>query len=145
MKKGSFSVTTEFQLLGLSDEQKLQPVLFRVFLSMYLTTVLGKLLIMLVIIYDSHLHTPMYFFTSNMLFIDSCFTITIPKMLANIQALVTSISCTGCLIQMCFVLKFAELEHGILVVMSYGRSVALSPTEAQCNHEAQTQWDSHPA
>ncbi|XP_003509142.3 olfactory receptor 7G3-like [Cricetulus griseus] len=126
MKTGNFSESTEFYLLGLSDNQDLQPVLFGVFLSMYLITMTGNLLIILATVYDSNLHTPMYFFISNLSFIDICFTTTtIPQMLVNIKAQVSSISYTGCLTQICFVLTFAGLENGILVMMAYDRFVAI--------------------
>ncbi|XP_052582994.1 olfactory receptor 7G3-like [Peromyscus californicus insignis] len=126
MKTGDFSESTEFHLMGLSDNQELKPVLFGVFLSMYLITILGNLLIILATVYDSNLHTPMYFFISNLSFINICFTTTtIPKMLVNIQAQVSSISYTGCLTQICFVLTFAGLENEILVMMAYDRFVAI--------------------
>ncbi|MBZ3877603.1 Olfactory receptor 7A17 [Sciurus carolinensis] len=77
---------TESPLLGFSEDPELQPLIFGFFLSMYLVTVLENLLIILATISDSHLHTPMYFFLSNLSFVDICFTSnTIPKMLVNIQ------------------------------------------------------------
>ncbi|XP_011383649.1 olfactory receptor 7G3-like [Pteropus medius] len=126
MKSGNLSNIAEFLLLGLSDDPELQPLLFCLFLSMYLVTVLGNLLIILAIIYDSHLHTPMYFFLSHLSFVDICFTTTtIPKILVNIQTQRRHISYTGCLAQICFVLTFAGLENGILVMMAYDRFVAI--------------------
>ncbi|XP_051011728.1 olfactory receptor 7G3-like [Acomys russatus] len=126
MKTRNFSESTELYLMGLADNQELQPVLFGVFLSMYLITVLGNILIILATVYDSNLHTPMYFFISNLSFIDICFTTTtIPKMLINIKTQDNSISYTGCLTQICFVLAFAGLENGILVMMAYDRFVAI--------------------
>ena len=75
----------EFLLLGLSEEVKAQPLIFGLFLSTYLITAFGNLLIILAITSDAHLHTPMYFFLSNLSFVDICFTsTTIPKMLWNI-------------------------------------------------------------
>ncbi|XP_036315899.1 olfactory receptor 7G3 [Pipistrellus kuhlii] len=126
MKSGNLSDTAEFLLLGLSEDPGLQLILFCLFLSMYLVTVLGNLLIIMAIIYDSHLHTPMYFFLSNLSFVDICFTTTtIPKMLVNIQTQSKAISYTGCLTQICFVLTFAGLENGILIMMAYDRFVAI--------------------
>ncbi|XP_008592746.1 PREDICTED: olfactory receptor 7G2-like [Galeopterus variegatus] len=116
----------EFLLLGLSDDPELQPLLFGLFLTMYLVTVLGNLLIVLAISSDSHLHTPMYFFLSNLSFIDVCFsTTTVPKMLMNIQGQSKSITYTGCLTQVCFVLAFAGLENFLLAAMAYDRYVAI--------------------
>ncbi|KAM5187385.1 olfactory receptor 7A10-like [Callospermophilus lateralis] len=72
--------------MGISEDPELQPLIFGLFLSMYLVTVLGNLLIILATISDSHLHMPMYFFLSNLSFVDICFTsTTVPKMLVNIQ------------------------------------------------------------
>ncbi|XP_043441834.1 olfactory receptor 7G3-like [Prionailurus bengalensis] len=126
VKSGNFSATTEFLLLGLSEDPQLQPLLFCLFLSMYLVSVFGNLLIILAIVCDSHLHTPMYFFLSNLSFVDICLTsTTIPKMLVNIQTQSKSISYPGCLTQICFVLTFAGLENGILVMMAFDRFVAI--------------------
>ena len=86
MEPGNQTRISEFILLGLSEEVLLQPLLFWLFLFMYLVTFIGNLLIILAIITDSHLHTPMYFFLFNLSFSDICFTsTTIPKMLWNIQ------------------------------------------------------------
>ncbi|EFB25544.1 hypothetical protein PANDA_010868, partial [Ailuropoda melanoleuca] len=92
----------------------------------YLVTILGNLLIILAVSSDSHLHTPMYFFLSNLSFTDICLsTTTIPKMLVNIQAQNQSITYTGCLTQVCFVLAFGGLESFLLAVMAYDRYVAI--------------------
>ncbi|KAM4889258.1 olfactory receptor 7E178-like [Thomomys bottae] len=78
---------SEFYLLGLSDDPELQPMLFGLFLSMYLITVLGNLLIIQAITNDPHLHTPMYFFLSNLSLVDIGFTsTTVPKMLVDIHS-----------------------------------------------------------
>ncbi|XP_039107546.1 olfactory receptor 7G2-like [Hyaena hyaena] len=116
----------EFLLLGLSEDPEWQPLLFGLFLTMYLITVLGNLLIILTISSDSHLCTPMYFFLSHLGFTDICFsTTTIPKMLVNIQRQSKSISYTGCLTQVCLVLLFAGLENFLLAAMAYDRYVAI--------------------
>lgn len=125
IKSGNLSGTIEFLLLRLSEDPELQPLLFCLFLSVYLVSVLGNLLIILAVMYDSHFHTLMYFFLSNLSFVDICFTTTmIPKMLVNIQTQSKS-SYTGCLTQICFVLTFAGLENGILVMMAFDRFVAI--------------------
>ena len=116
----------EFLLLGLSEDPEQQPLLFGLFLTIYLVTALGNLLIMLAIGSDSHLHTPMYFFLSHLSFTDLCFsTTTVPKMLVNIERRSKSISYTGCLTQVCFVLLFAGLENFFLAAMAYDRYVAI--------------------
>ncbi|KFO22004.1 olfactory receptor 7G2 [Fukomys damarensis] len=115
-----------FFLLGITDDPALHTLIFSLFLSMYLVTILGNLLIILAISSDSHLHIPMYFFLSNLSFTDICMsTTTIPKMLVNIQAQDQSITYTGCLTQACFVLFFAGLENCLLAAMAYDRYVAI--------------------
>ncbi|XP_020941162.1 olfactory receptor 7G2-like [Sus scrofa] len=116
----------EFLLLGLSEDTELQPLIFGLFLTIYLVTVLGNLLIILAISSDSHLHTPMYFFLSHLSFTDICFsTTTVLKMLANLQRQSKSISYMDCLIQVGFVLFFAGLENFLLAAMAYDRYVAI--------------------
>uniref|UniRef100_A0A8D0W7S3 Olfactory receptor n=1 Tax=Sus scrofa TaxID=9823 RepID=A0A8D0W7S3_PIG len=117
---------SKFLLLGLTEDPELQPFLFFLFLSIYLVTVLGNLLIILAVSSDSHLYTPMYFFLSSLSFIDICIsTTTIPKMLVNIQVQIQHITYTGCLTQIGFVLIFGGLENFILAAMAYDRYVAI--------------------
>ena len=98
MEPGNETPISEFILLGLSNEPELQPLIFGLFLSMYLITVFGNLLIILAVSSDSHLHTPMYFFLSNLSFVDICFiSTTIPKMLWNIQMQSQVITYEGCI------------------------------------------------
>ncbi|XP_075393334.1 olfactory receptor 7A17-like [Tenrec ecaudatus] len=116
----------QFILLGLSEEAELQPLLFGLFLSMYLVTFTGNLLIILAITTDSHLHTPMYFFLSNLSFADICFTsTTIPKMLLNIHMQKNVITYEECITQMHFFILFAGLDNFLLTVMAYDRFVAI--------------------
>ncbi|XP_057565823.1 olfactory receptor 7A17-like [Hippopotamus amphibius kiboko] len=122
----NFTEVSEFLLLGFSEEQELQPLIFGVFLSMYLITVFGNLIIILAISSNSHLHIPMYFFLCNLSLVDICFTTTtIPKMLQNIQTQSKVITYEGCIIQMYFFLLFAGLDDFLLAVMAYDRYVAI--------------------
>ncbi|XP_036869051.1 olfactory receptor 7G2-like [Manis javanica] len=117
---------SEFLLLGLTQDAELQPLIFGVFLSLYLLTILGNLLIILAVSSDPLLHTPMYFFLSHLSLGDICLsTTTIPKMLVNIQAQSQHISYTGCLMQICFVLVFIGFESCLLAAMAYDRYVAI--------------------
>ncbi|XP_077652628.1 putative olfactory receptor 7A2 [Urocitellus parryii] len=126
MEPGNGTQRLEFLLLGFAENQELQPLLFGLFLSMYLVTVLGNLLIILATISDSHLHTPMYFFLSNLSFVDVCFTsTTIPKMLVNIQTQSKAISYAGCITQIHFFVLFGGLDDFLLSVMAYDRFVAI--------------------
>ncbi|XP_064135954.1 olfactory receptor 7G2-like [Loxodonta africana] len=117
---------SKFLLLALIEDLELESLLFSLFLSMYVIAVLGNLLIVLAVTFDSYLHTPMYFFLANLSFTDICFsTATIPKMLANLQTQHQSITYAGCLTQLCFVLIFGALENFLLGVMAYDRYVAI--------------------
>uniref|UniRef100_A0A452R8A4 Olfactory receptor n=1 Tax=Ursus americanus TaxID=9643 RepID=A0A452R8A4_URSAM len=126
MDAGNNTGISEFQLLGFSEKPELQPLLFGLFLSMYLITVFGNLLLILAVSSDSHLHTPMYFFLANLSFVDICFTsTTLPKMLWNIQTQSKVITYKGCLSQMYFFILFAGLDVFLLTVMAYDRFVAI--------------------
>uniref|UniRef100_A0A8C8W934 G-protein coupled receptors family 1 profile domain-containing protein n=1 Tax=Panthera leo TaxID=9689 RepID=A0A8C8W934_PANLE len=117
---------SEFFLLGFSEEPELQPLIFGLFLSMYLITVFGNLLIILAISTDPNLHTPMYFFLANLSFVDICFTsTTIPKMLWNIQTQSNVITYEDCIAQMNFFIIFSVLDDFLLSVMAYDRFVAI--------------------
>uniref|UniRef100_A0ABI8AS81 Olfactory receptor n=1 Tax=Felis catus TaxID=9685 RepID=A0ABI8AS81_FELCA len=116
----------QFLLLGLSEEPELQPFLFGLFLSMYLVTIHGNLLIILAVNSDSHLHTPMYFFLANLSFVDICVTsTTVPKMLVNIQTQRKVITYESCITQVYFFILFVVLDNFLLTVMAYDRFVAI--------------------
>ncbi|XP_075384360.1 olfactory receptor 1F1-like [Tenrec ecaudatus] len=126
MNRANQSTVSEFLLLGLSKQPQQQQLLFVLFLSMYLATVLGNLLIILAISTDSRLHTPMYFFLSNLSFVDVCFSsTTVPKMLANHILGSQIISYSGCLTQMYFLFELADMDNFLLAVMAYDRFVAV--------------------
>ncbi|KAM6167046.1 olfactory receptor 7E178 [Erethizon dorsatum] len=112
--------------MGLSEDPELQPILFGLFLSMYLVTVLRNLLIILAVSSNSHLHTPMYFFLSTLSLANICFTATtVPKMMVDIQTHSRVISYVGCLTQMSFFMLFGCLDSLLLSVMAYDRFVAI--------------------
>ncbi|KAM9099675.1 olfactory receptor 1361-like [Sarcophilus harrisii] len=126
MEGGNQSGVSEFILLGLSDEPEQQRLLFFLFLLMYLITGLGNLLIMMAIISDPHLHTPMYFFLSNLSLADICFTsTTIPKMLNNHISKNRTIPYAGCLTQVFFFILFGGIDSFLLTSMAYDRYVAI--------------------
>ncbi|VFV28002.1 olfactory receptor 7a17-like [Lynx pardinus] len=126
MELGNDTHISKFLLLGFSEEPALRPLIFGLFLSMYLITVFGNLLIILAISSDSHLHTPMYFFLANLSFVDICFTsTTVPKMLLNTQTQSKVINYAGCISQMYFFLLCAELDDFLLSAMAYDRFVAI--------------------
>lgn len=116
----------EFLLLGLPIKSEHQNLFYALFLAMYITTILGNLLILVLICLDPHLHTPMYLFLSNLSFSDLCFSsVTMPKLLQNMQSQDLSIPYAGCLTQMYFFLFFADLGDFLLVAMAYDRYVAI--------------------
>ncbi|XP_045659590.1 olfactory receptor-like protein OLF4 [Ursus americanus] len=126
VEPGNDTHISEFLLLGFSEKPELQPLLFGLFLSMYLITVLGNLLLILAVSSDSHLHTPMYFFLANLSFVDICFTsTTVPKMLWNIQTQSQEITYEGCLSQIFFFSVFGCLDNLLLSVMAYDRFMAI--------------------
>ena len=126
MAQRNLTRPSEFLLLGFSEEPELQPFVFGLFLSMYLITLFGNLLIILAISSDSHLHTPMYFFLSNLSFVDICFiSTTIPKMLWNIYIQSQVITYEACIIQVYFLMLFAGLDDFLLTVMAYDRFAAI--------------------
>ncbi|XP_003413442.1 olfactory receptor 7E24-like [Loxodonta africana] len=126
MEPQNLTDVSEFFLLGLSEDPELQPLLFGLFLSMYLITVTGNLLLILAVTSDSHLHTPMYFFLSNLSLTDiSVISTTLLKMLVNIQTHSKSITYAGCLTQVSFFYLFICLDTVLLSVMAYDRFVAI--------------------
>nr|CAI9688213.1 unnamed protein product [Rangifer tarandus platyrhynchus] len=126
MESRNHTDVSGFLLMKLTEDPELKTIFFSLFLSMYLVTVLGNLLIILAVTCDSHLHTPMYFFLSNLSFTDICLSTTmIPKILVNVQTQNQSITYTGCLTQICFVLIFVSCENFLLGAMAYDRYVAI--------------------
>ncbi|XP_019061657.1 olfactory receptor 7G3 [Fukomys damarensis] len=126
MKPENISDTAKFVLLGLSDDPHLQLILLGLFLSMYLVTVLGNLLIILAVISDSHLHTSMYFFLSNLSLADICFiSTTVPKMIVDISTHSRVISYVSCFTQMSLFIIFGCMDGMLLTVMAYDRFAAI--------------------
>ncbi|XP_028718967.1 LOW QUALITY PROTEIN: olfactory receptor-like protein I9 [Peromyscus leucopus] len=126
MTRRNQTVVSQFLLLGLPIPAEHQHLFYALFLAMYLTTVLGNLIIIILILLDSHLHTPMYLFLSNLSFADLCFSsVTMPKLLQNMQSQVPSIPYAGCLAQIYFFLFFGDLGNFLLVAMAYDRYVAI--------------------
>ncbi|XP_032765792.1 olfactory receptor 150-like [Rattus rattus] len=126
MFKGNLSEVTEFILAGLTDKPELQLPLFLLFLGIYVVTVVGNLGMITLILFSSHLHTPMYYFLSSLSFIDLCqSTVIIPKMLVNFLAVKNIISYPECMTQLYVFIIFAIAECHTLAVMAYDRYVAI--------------------
>ena len=126
MKRENQSSTSKFLLLGLPIQPEQQGVFFALFLGMYLTTVLGNLLIILLIRLDPRLHTPMYFFLSHLALTDISFSsVTVPKMLINMHTWDQSSPYAGCVTQMYIFIFLTELDNFLLSSMAYDRYVAI--------------------
>ncbi|XP_028370857.1 olfactory receptor 5B3-like [Phyllostomus discolor] len=117
---------TEFILLGLSNDPELQVPLFIMFTVIYLITVIGNLGIMVLILLDCHLHTPMYFFLSNLSLADLCYSSAVtPTVMAGFLLGHQVISYNACAAQMFFFGAFATVENFLLAAMAYDRYVAV--------------------
>ncbi|XP_010830549.1 PREDICTED: olfactory receptor 12D2-like [Bison bison bison] len=117
---------TEFLLLGVTDIQVLQPVLFVVFLAIYIVNVAGNGVIMMVVTSDPKLHSPMYFFLGNLSCLDICYsTVTLPKVLKNFLSIHKTISLLGCISQLHFFHFLGSTEAMLLAVMAFDRFVAI--------------------
>ncbi|KAM4690466.1 olfactory receptor 8U9-like [Rhinophrynus dorsalis] len=126
MEHANQTYVSKFILLGLSNIPYLKATCFLLFLVMYLITLSGNILLILVVRTDIRLQTPMYFFLSNLSLIDICFSSTIvPKILANTLAQDKSISFLGCAAQMFFHLALGSTECLTLAVMAYDRYAAI--------------------
>ncbi|XP_073510876.1 olfactory receptor 5G9-like [Phyllobates terribilis] len=117
---------TQFILIGLTKEPGLQLLLFILFLIVYACSFLSNLCLMILIVMNHHLHTPMYFFLSHLSFVDLCYSSTItPKMLADFTSESKSISFLGCATQMFTFAMFATSESFLVTSMAYDRYVAI--------------------
>ncbi|KAG3288878.1 olfactory receptor 12D1 [Ictidomys tridecemlineatus] len=120
------TLVTEFDLLGLTDIQELKTFLFVVLLTIYLVNVSGNGAILMIVISDPRLHSPMYFFLGNMSFLDICYsTVTLPKMLENFFSTHKAIFFMGCISQLHFFHFLGSTESLLLAVMAFDRFVAI--------------------
>ncbi|XP_043828928.1 olfactory receptor 9I1-like [Dromiciops gliroides] len=127
MAEQNHTTVTEFILIGFTDQPKLGVILFLVFLSFYLITVLGNMGMVLLTCLDSRLHTPMYFFLSHLSLLDACYSsVIIPQILVTLVIGRTSISYHSCAAQFFFFTVCAGTECFVLAVMAYDRYVAIS-------------------
>ncbi|KAL1781362.1 olfactory receptor 150-like [Sigmodon hispidus] len=126
MAEGNYSTVKEFILTGLTEKPGLQLPLFFLFLGIYVVTVLGNLGMIVLILFSPQLHSPMYFFLSNLSFVDLCqSTVITPKMLETIVMKKSVISYAGCMAQFYFFDFFAVSECDMLAAMAYDRYVAI--------------------
>lgn len=116
----------DFILLGFSDQPQLEVILFVLVLISYLLTLLGNTAIILVSCLDCRLHTPMYFFLTNLSSLDLCFTTSIvPQLLWNLKGPAKTITPVGCAIQLYVSLSLGSTECVLLTIMAFDRYVAV--------------------
>ncbi|XP_075398987.1 olfactory receptor 5V1-like [Tenrec ecaudatus] len=116
----------EFILIGLSDLPEVRYPLFVIFAAIYQVTLVGNGAILLAILTEKKLHTPMYYFLANLSLLDIfCPSATVPKMLKNLLTQVQNISFAGCAIQLFFLVALTGTEVFLLAVMAYDRYVAI--------------------
>ena len=122
----SMAYFQDFVLEGFGGGLETQALLFAVFLALYMVTVLGNILMIIVITLDARLHSPMYFFLKNLSFVDLCYSSVIaPNALANFFSSSKVITFTGCAMQFFFLSILATTECFLLGVMAYDRFMAI--------------------
>uniref|UniRef100_A0A2K6R798 Olfactory receptor n=1 Tax=Rhinopithecus roxellana TaxID=61622 RepID=A0A2K6R798_RHIRO len=127
MDQGNDTRVKEFIFLGITQSRELSWVLFTFLFLVYLTTLMGNLLIMVTVTCESHLHTPMYFLLRNLSILDICFSsITAPKVLIDILSERKTISFSGCVTQMFFFHLLGGADVFSLSVMAFDRYIAIS-------------------
>ncbi|XP_075394218.1 olfactory receptor 13H1-like [Tenrec ecaudatus] len=127
MAMGNATAAVEFLLIGISNYPEWRITFFTLVLITYLCTLLGNGLIIFLICFDSHLHTPMYFFLGHLSFLDLCYgTISMPQVLVHCFSTHPYLSYPRCLAQMSVSLVLATAECLLLAVMAYDRVVAIS-------------------
>nr|XP_033779144.1 olfactory receptor 6F1-like [Geotrypetes seraphini] len=120
------TVVTEFELLGFPTSPELQIILLLLFLTMYILTLTGNLLIIFLVVCDHNLHKPMYFFISNFSAAEIGFTTSaVPKLYSSLIMIKTTISLNGCLTQLYFFFAFGVTEVAFLTIMSIDRYLAI--------------------
>ncbi|XP_014337324.1 olfactory receptor 13C3 [Bos mutus] len=126
MDKINQTFLLEFLLLGLSEYPKIEIVYFVVILSMYLVVLIGNGVLITASIFDSHLHSPMYFFLGNLSFLDICYTSSsVPSTLVSLISKKRNISFSGCAVQMFFGFAMGSTECLLLGMMAFDRYVAI--------------------
>ncbi|KAM6202966.1 olfactory receptor 4F15-like [Rhynchocyon petersi] len=126
MYKANYSEVSEFVLLGLSTSRPMQRFFFVFSTVFYVSIVLGNLFVVFTVIFDSHLHSPMYFLLANLSFIDLCLsTVTVPKMISDLYSGKNTISSQECVIQIFVLHILGGSEMVLLIAMALDRYVAI--------------------
>lgn len=136
MVKTKLTVISNFIFLGFIHYPKAESPIFELHWLMYLVALLGNIILISITILDSRLHTPMYFFLSNLSFLDIWYTsAALTPMLANFVSGKNTISFPGCASQMHFSLAMGSTECVLLSMMAYDRYVHQQPLEVPHYHE----------
>lgn len=126
MEKENWTVITEFVFLRFTSWPNVQIVLFTLFLIIYLLSLVGNVLILIIVLVDSCLHSTVYFFISNLSVVETWYTtVTVPKTLANFLMEKRTISASSCIAQYYFFFSFAATKLFLLTVMAYDRYLAI--------------------
>ncbi|NP_001001041.1 olfactory receptor Olr334 [Rattus norvegicus] len=126
IKERNITEIVQFILLGFSDFPHIKVLLLVMFLTLYITTLTWNLSLIVLIRMDSYLHTPMYFFLSNLAFIDICYiSSTVPKMLSNLFQENQTISFVGCIVQYFIFSTMGLSESCLMTAMAYDRYAAI--------------------
>ncbi|MBZ3881376.1 Olfactory receptor 4C13 [Sciurus carolinensis] len=117
---------TEFVLLRLSQNPKMQKIIFAMFLLIYISSMAGNLVIMIAIIGSPLFGSPMYFFLAYVSFIDACYSsVNTPKLIVDSLHKKKTIVFNGCMTQVLGEHLFAGAEIIMLTVMAYDHYVAI--------------------
>uniref|UniRef100_A0A2K6LB02 Olfactory receptor n=1 Tax=Rhinopithecus bieti TaxID=61621 RepID=A0A2K6LB02_RHIBE len=120
------SMVTEFLLVGFSHLADLQGLLFSVFLTIYLLTVAGNFLIVVLVSTNAALQSPMYFFLRVLSTLEMGYTsVTVPLLLHHLLTGECHISRSGCALHTFFFLFFGATECCLLAAMAYDRYAAI--------------------
>ena len=115
-----------FILMGFTDDLEVQLYLFLLFLAIYLFTLVGNLGLVMMVIVDSRIQNPMYYFLSVLSFLDAYYSsVVTPKMLINFLSENKTISYLGCAAQMLLFVTFGTTECFLLAAMAYDHYVAI--------------------
>ncbi|XP_076982581.1 olfactory receptor 13A1-like [Tamandua tetradactyla] len=126
MAATNHTAVVEFVLQGFSKTPQLQGFFIALFLLLYLTALAGNGLIVMAICLNPGLHTPMYFFLTNLAILDIiCTSTVLPKLLENLTREGSTISYGGCMTQLFFLTWFLGAELLLLTVMAYDRYMAI--------------------
>ncbi|XP_057636175.1 olfactory receptor 4F21-like [Chionomys nivalis] len=126
MDQLNYSMVSEFVLLGLSSSWETKVFLMLAFSALYLGIIVGNLFIVILVIADSHLHSPMYFLLANLSLNDVWVSsTTVPKMISDLLKEHRVISFYSCMTQICFIHIMGGVEMVLLIAMAFDRYTAI--------------------